>query len=120
MLRPVFYLFLFQREVWQFFQQLQNKVQLHILVHSQPVDEWGVVFNLLFGSSLLTSNSGLDRGAVMVFIQHTTEASEIPPSEEFSYAFRSPLWRGLDNLSCLPADHVGKPCHGWAFTVLNA
>ena len=39
---------------------------------------------------------------VIVFIQHTTEAPGIPPSEEFSYAFRSPLWRGLDNLSRLP------------------
>ena len=24
------------------------------------------------------------------------------------YAFRSPLWRELDNLSCLPADRAGK------------
>ena len=24
------------------------------------------------------------------------------------YAFRSVFWRGLDNLSCLPADHAGK------------
>ena len=24
------------------------------------------------------------------------------------YAFRSPLWWGLDNLSRLPADHDGK------------
>ena len=24
------------------------------------------------------------------------------------YAFRSLFWRGLDNLSCLPADHAGK------------
>ena len=26
----------------------------------------------------------------------------------FLYAFRSPLWRGLDNLSHLPADHAPK------------
>ena len=26
----------------------------------------------------------------------------------FLYAFRNPLWRGLDNLSRLPADHDGK------------
>ena len=26
----------------------------------------------------------------------------------FLYAFRSPLWRGLDNLSHLSADHAGK------------
>ena len=26
----------------------------------------------------------------------------------FLYAFRSLFWRGLDNLSCLPADHAGK------------
>ena len=26
----------------------------------------------------------------------------------FLYVFRSPLWWGLDNLSCLPADHAGK------------
>ena len=26
----------------------------------------------------------------------------------FLYAFRSPLWRGLDNLSHLPADRAGK------------
>jgi len=44
----------------------------------------------------------------MVFIQHTTEAPGIPPAEEFSYAFRSLFWRGLDNLSCLPADHAGE------------
>ena len=44
----------------------------------------------------------------MVFIQHTTEAPGIPPSEKFSYAFRSPLWPGLDNLSRLLADHAGK------------
>ena len=24
------------------------------------------------------------------------------------YAFRNLFWRGLDNLSCLPADHAGK------------
>jgi len=26
----------------------------------------------------------------------------------FLYAFRSLFWRGLDNLSCLPADHAGE------------
>ena len=26
----------------------------------------------------------------------------------FLYAFRSLCWRGLDNLSCLPADYAGK------------
>ena len=26
----------------------------------------------------------------------------------FLYAFKSLLWRGLDNLSYLPADHAGK------------
>ena len=26
----------------------------------------------------------------------------------FLYAFRSQFWRGLDNLSRLPADHAGK------------
>ena len=26
----------------------------------------------------------------------------------FLYAFRSPLWWGLNNLSRLPADHAGK------------
>ena len=26
----------------------------------------------------------------------------------FLYAFRSPLWRRLDNLSCMPTDHTGK------------
>jgi len=29
-------------------------------------------------------------------------------SWDFLYAFRSPLWRGLDNLSHSPADHAGK------------
>ena len=37
-----------------------------------------------------------------VLIYETIIAPGIPPSEEFSYAFRSPLWRGLDNLSRLP------------------
>ena len=61
-LRPaLFFLRLFQWEVWQFFQQLQNKVLLHIFVHGQPVDEWGVVFNYLFSRPLLTGNGGLCR-----------------------------------------------------------
>ena len=29
-------------------------------------------------------------------------------SRVFLYAFRSLFWRGLDNLSRLPADHAGK------------
>ena len=33
----------------------------------------------------------------------------------FLYAFRSPLWRGLDNLSRLPADHAGKALKWLAF-----
>ena len=36
------------------------------------------------------------------------------------YAFQSLFRRGLDNLSCLPADRAGKPCHGWTLTGLNA
>ena len=31
------------------------------------------------------------------------------------YAFRSLFWRGLDNLSCLPADHVEKALQWRAF-----
>src|SRR5699024_11274257 len=93
-----------------------------ILINGQLVDHGGVVFNHLFRGPLLTRDGGFDRGAVqqhflfghplntpvIVFIQHTTEATGIPPSEEFSYAFRSPLWRGMDNLSRLPADYAGK------------
>ena len=93
-----------------------------ILVYGQLVDHGGIVFNHFFRSPLLARDGGFDRGAVqqhflfghplntpvIVFIQHTTEAPGIPPSEEFSYAFRSPLWRVLDNLSCLSVDHAGK------------
>ena len=37
----------------------------------------------------------------------------------FLYAFRSPLWRGLDNLSRLPADHAGKALKWLAFQWLK-
>ena len=33
----------------------------------------------------------------------------------FLYAFRSPLWRGLDNLSHLSADHAGEALLWLAF-----
>ena len=90
--------------------------ELLTVKNGQLVDHGGIVFNHLFRGPLLTRDGGFDRGTVqqhflfghplntpvIVFIQHTTEAPGIPPSEEFSYAFRSPLWRGLDNLSRLP------------------
>ena len=37
----------------------------------------------------------------------------------FLYAFRSPLWRGLDNLSRLPADHAGKTLSRLAYQRLK-
>lgn len=37
----------------------------------------------------------------------------------FLYAFRSPLWQGLDNLSRLPADHAGKALKWRAFQRLK-
>ena len=36
------------------------------------------------------------------------------------YAFRSPLWKGLDNRPYLHAAHAGKAYKCWAFTGLNA
>src|SRR5699024_7392624 len=88
----------------------------------QLVDHGGVVFNHLFRGALLTRDGGFDRGAVrqqfvfghhlntpvIVFIQHTTEAKVIPPSEELCYVFRSPLSWVMENVSRLSADYAGK------------
>ena len=40
-LRPALFLFLFHREVWQFFQQLHNQVLFHVLVNGHLVDHGG-------------------------------------------------------------------------------
>ena len=104
LLRPALFflrLCLLYWEIRQVFQQFHNQVLLHILVPGQLVDHGGIVFNHLFRGPFLTRDGGFDRGAVqqhflfghplntpvIVFIQHTTEAPGIPPSEEFSYAF---------------------------------
>jgi len=54
------FLFLFHREVWQFFQQLHNQVLFHVLVNGHLVDHGGVVFDHLLFGPLLTGDSGLD------------------------------------------------------------
>ena len=60
--RRFFPLFLFHRKVRQFFQQLHNKVLLHIFINGQLVNERGIVLYYLFRVPLLTDDGGLDRG----------------------------------------------------------
>ena len=51
--------------------------------------------------------------------QRRTQGQQAAVSGAFSwvflYAFRSPLWRGLDNLSHLSADHAGEALLWLAF-----
>ena len=121
---------LLHREIRQGFQQFHNQVLFHILVYGQLGDPGGLVFNHFFRSPLLACDGGLDRGAVQqhflfghpvhsclfyACISITQNREEYQRRKHFSYAFRSPLWWGLDNLSCLPADCGGKTLKQRAF-----
>ena len=124
-LRPaLFFLCLPYREVWQFFQQLQNKVLLHIFVNGQLVDHGGIVFDYLFFSLLLTDDGGLDGGGVQqhFLFGHRVNScrflfySSIPQNrqenqrrKDFPTHFKARSDRYLINHSATPSTTAEKP-----------